>query len=43
MWEFKLTLANGQVYYYDSNELPLARIDKDKLGGTITDKNGKEY
>lgn len=43
MWCYKLVTNSGDTFYYDSDELEQARIDRLTYGGTITDKNGKTY
>lgn len=40
MWSYKLVLASGDSFYYDS--LEEARFDKMEHGGCIFDRNGKE-
>ena len=43
MWFFKLVTNDGRTFYYDDNELEIARYDKSKYGGTLTDRTGKIY
>ena len=42
MWAYKLVTNDGDVFYYDSNELELARYEQDIFGGILTDRTGKE-
>lgn len=42
MWGFKLVTESGDIYYYDVNELDVARQDCLTYCGTIYDHNGKQ-
>lgn len=42
MWAFKLVTDSGDIYYYDSDELEIARNDRQTYGGEIYDRNGKK-
>lgn len=41
MWFYKLVTDSGDIYYYDYDELLLAREERAQFGGTIYDRNGK--
>lgn len=42
MWYYKLVVNNEDWFYYDYNDLKEARQDKEKYGGSIFDRNGKQ-
>ena len=43
MWAYRLVTEDGQIWYYDTDELETAREDKRTFGGTLTDRNGTQY
>lgn len=41
MWAYKLVTESGNIYYYDYDELEIARNDRITYGGTLFDRKGK--